>query len=113
MDWDDNGPTEEQTILWNNELSPTEKKLLIQKSRIEGYHTGLILVLLVLLMGAVGALVRGWLATGIDVVIFWSFAITYTVLEDKKKKVESALAEEYEEQRKAKAQSRRRKKTSN
>jgi len=108
MDWDDSGSTTEQTILWNDELSDTEKKLLIQKSRIEGYRNGLIFVLLILLLAAIGVIVKGWLAAVIDGVLFWATAITYTVLEDKKRSVETALAEEYENQRKSKSRSKKR-----
>jgi hypothetical protein len=100
MDWDDYGPTIEEEIRWNDELSPAEKKLLIQKSKIEFYRTALILVLLFLLLGAIGVIVRGWLLAVIDGAIFCGTAIAYTLLEDKKNCVEAALAEEFQNRKK-------------
>jgi len=96
MDWDDDyGPTVEDEIRANDELTPRQKELLIQKSRIESYRNGLIIVLLVLLLGAIGVIVKGWLGAVIDGVIFWGTAIAYTKLEDKKNSVEIAIAEEF------------------
>jgi len=94
MDPDDFGPTIEDEIRSNDELNPVEKKLLIQRSRIEFYHALLILVLCSLLMGAMGAIVKGWLLAVIDGTIFLGTAITYTLLEDKKNHIELSLAEE-------------------
>jgi hypothetical protein len=108
MDWDDYGPTIEDQIRSDDELSPTQKKLLIQKSKIESYRAGLTFVLLILLLAAIGVIVRGWISAVIDVAIFWGFAITHTVLEDKKSKVEAALAEEYENQKKSKSRGKKR-----
>jgi len=95
MDWDDSGPTIEDEIRWNNDLTPAEKKLLIQQSRIEFYRAMLILVLLVLLLGAIGVIASGWLLAIIDGTIFWGTVIAYTLLEDKRKHIEAALAEEF------------------
>jgi len=94
MDSDDFGPTIEDQIRWNNELSDAEKKLLIQQSKIDLYRGILILVLCLLLMVAIGFIVRGWILAIIDGTILWGTAITYTLLEDKKKHIELALAEE-------------------
>ena len=109
MDWDDlaNEPTIEEEISWNTELSPAEKKLLIQKSKIEFYRTALILVLLFLLLGAIGVIVRGWLLAVIDGAIFWGTAIAYMLLEDKKNSVEIALAEEFQNRQKIESRSKR------
>ena len=70
LDWDDCGPTIEDEIRLNNELSPTGKKLLIQKSRVESYHRVLKFTLLILLLGAIGIIVRGRLAVVIDAASF-------------------------------------------
>ena len=100
MDLDDYGPTVEDEIRWNDELSPAEKKLLIQKSNIEFYRAMLIMVLLFLLLGAMAAIVRGWLLAVIDGAIFWGTVIVYTLLEEKKKSVEAGLAGESQNRQK-------------
>ncbi len=109
MDWDDYGPTIEDEIRSNPELNPAEKKLLIQKSKIEFYRTALILVLLFLLLGAIGVIVRGWLLAVIDGAIFWGTAITYTLLEDKKNSVEAALAQESQNRQEIESRNKKRK----
>jgi len=108
MDCDDYGPTIEDEIRWNDELSPVEKTLLIQKSKIEFYRDALTLVLLFLLLGAIGTIVKGWLLAIIDGAIFWGTAIAYTLLEDKKNSIEIALAEESQNRQKTESRNKKR-----
>jgi len=108
MELDDYGPTIEDEIRGNDELSPAEKKLLIQKSRIEFYRNALIFVLLVLLLGAIGVIIRGWLLAVIDGAIFWGTVIAYTLLEDKKNSIEIALAEESQNRQKVRSRNKKR-----
>jgi hypothetical protein len=108
MDWDDYGPTIEDEIRGNDELSPAEKKLRIQESKVEFYRAALIFVLLVLLLGVIGAVVRGWLLAVIDGAIFWGTAIVYTLLENKKNSIEIALAEESQKRHKIKSRNKKR-----
>jgi hypothetical protein len=107
MDWDDYGPTVEDEIRWNNELSPTQKTLLIQQARLDFYSAALIMVLCFLLMGALAILIRGWLLAIIDGAIFWGTGITYTLLKNKKNSIALALSEEHRIQQEIKSRSKR------
>jgi len=108
MEWDDYGPTIEDEIRGNDELSPAEKKLLIEKSKNKHHRDLLTMVLLVLLLGAIGVIVRGWPLAIIDGAILWGTVIAYTLLEDKKNSIEIALADESQNQQKAKSRNKKR-----
>ena len=108
MEWDGYGPTIEDEIRVNDNLSPTEKKLLIEKSKNKFYRDALTMVLLILLLGAIGVIARGWLLAIIDGAILWGTVIAYTLLENKKNSIEIALAEESQNQRNAKSRNKRR-----
>ena len=106
MYWDDRGPTIDEIIKGDDALNSIEKRLLLQKSRIDLYRSLLVMVLCLLLMGSVGVFIKGWTLALVDGVIFWSTAISYTVLEDKKTRIDNELAEEFGKQRKSKKKSR-------
>jgi hypothetical protein len=90
-----NGSTIEDEIRFNDELSPTQKKLLIQQANLEFYSAALLMVLCFLAMGAFAILLKGWLVAIVDGAIFWGTAIAYTVLKDKKNSIALALSEEH------------------
>jgi len=87
--------TIEDEIRSSDELSPAEKNLLIQESRIHFYQALLIFVPLLLLIGVIGVLLRGWLLAIVDLSLFWGTAIAYTLLQDWEERVKAELAEEF------------------
>ena len=58
-----------------------EEKLLIEQSRVRFYQDLLVFVPLLLLLGAIGVLLKdGWLLTIIDGLLFWGIVLTFTAL---------------------------------
>lgn len=108
MDWDDSAPTLEDQIRSNENLSPTQKTLLIQKSNIDFYRAALLLVPLLILIAFIADMVKGWIGDLIGCAIFGGGFIAYRSLEDKKRRVEIALAEESENQEKIQSQNKKR-----
>jgi hypothetical protein len=93
----------------NNELSPAQKKLLLNQSRLESYRVVFGMVLLFLLAGLIGVACGGWVRIVAEVVVVGGSIVTYTLLEEGEKRLQAELEDEQEKQREAKRQARKRK----
>jgi hypothetical protein len=99
MDWNDYGPTIEDSTILNDELSKAEKRLLIRRSNIEFYRAALPLVLTFIIVGIIAALLKGWLALVVGGGFFLTVTVIYTWIESEHNRVSIALQDEYERQK--------------
>jgi hypothetical protein len=108
MDWDD-GPTIEEEIKWNDELSPAQKKLLLKQEKLNFFRlvSGGLLYLFFAVF--VGMLFKGWLRPVVMFALIWAGVIGYTLLEEKEQRLKAALEEEYRRQQEVKKVSSRKK----
>ena len=94
MDWDD-GPTIEDEIKWNDELSPAQKKLLLKQEKLNFFRLVFGGVLYLFFVGGVGMLFKGWLRPMVMFALIWAGAIGYTMLKDEEQRIKAALEEEH------------------
>lgn len=97
MDWDD-GPTIEDEIRWNDELSPAQKKLLLQQVKLDSFRLIFGAVLYLFFAGFVGMLFKGWLRPMVMFALIWAGVIGYTFLKEKEQRIKLALEEEHRKQ---------------
>jgi len=102
MDSDD-GPTIEQEIKWNNELSPAQKKLLLQQVKLDSFRLIFGAVLYLFFAGFVGMLFKGWLRPMVMFALIWAGVIGYTLLEGKEQRIRAALDDENRNQQEIKS----------
>jgi hypothetical protein len=111
-DWDD-GPTIEDEIRWNDELSPTQKKLLLKQEKLNSFRvfSGMALYLFfACTVGAfVGMLFKSWLCPLVGGALIWAGVIGYTLLKDEEQRIKIALEEEHIKQQEMKKVSSRNK----
>ncbi len=107
-DWDD-GPTIEDEIRWNDELSPTQKKLLLKQEKLNSFRMIVGALLYLIFASVVGMLFKGWLREMVPVALIWAGAIGYTLLEEKEQRIKAALEEEHRKQQEMKKVSSRNK----
>lgn len=109
MDWDD-GPTIEDEIRWNDELSPAQKKLLLKQEKLNFFRMVFGAVTYLFFTGFVGMLFKGWLRPMVMFALIWAGVIGYTLLEEEEQRIKAALGEEYIKQQEMKRVSGRNKK---
>ena len=108
MEWDAE-PTIEDEIKYNDELSPTQKKLLLKQEKIKSFRLISGAVLDLVFVGVVAMLFKGWLRPMVMFVLIWAGIIGYTLLEEKEQRIQAALEEEYRNQQELKEVSGRKK----
>ena len=109
MDWDD-GPTIEDLIQDNDELSSEQKKLFLQQEKLDSFRMIFGAALYLLFAGFVGMLFKGWLRPIVMFAVTWAGVIGHTFLEQKEQGIKAALEVEYRKQQEIK-RDRSRKKT--
>jgi hypothetical protein len=107
-DWDD-GPTIEDEIRWNDELSPARKKLLLKQVKLNSFRLVFGAVLYLLFACFVGMLFKGWLRPMVSFALIWAGAIGFTLLKDEDQRIRAALEEEHRRQQEMKKVSSRNK----
>lgn len=94
MDWDD-VLTIEDEIKWNDELSPTQKKLLLKQEKLNSFRSIVGAVLYLVFASVVGMLFKGWLRPMVMFALIWVGIIGYTLLKDEEQRIKAALEEEH------------------
>jgi hypothetical protein len=107
INWEQNGPTIEDDIRANADLSSVQKELLIKRSKIKVYRQILGAILVLLVAGLLSVFFKGWVQLAVFTVVVFGSLFTHMILEDAEKRIESELADEEEAVREAKRESRR------
>jgi hypothetical protein len=105
----DDGPTIEDEIRWNDELSSTQKKLLLKQEKLNSFRSIFGGVLYLFFAGVVGMLFKGWLRPMVMFALIWAGVIGYTLLTNEEQCIKVALAEEHIKQQEMKKVSSRNK----